>query len=340
VVAAIGRAARLGILVVRGEALERIARVDHVLLDKTGTLTQGRLAVKEVLAAPGVRDEEVLAAAVSAEGASTHPLAEAIRAAASARGIAPRELARRETLAGCGVEAGDREAPLRVGARRWLESCGVAIPRELAEQAAKWSERGLLVTFAAEGARAVGALAVSDPPRDDAREAVAALRRLGLAIELVSGDALPAVRLAAEQAGIGAARAELSPDAKVARIRALRAEGCRVLAAGDGINDAPALAAADVGVAMARSSDVTLAAADLVVRSPRLSSLANAVALSRAALRRIHQNLGFALAYNAIAVPLAALGWLDPLPAAAAMSLSSLVVTGNAVRLLRWRPVA
>jgi Cu+-exporting ATPase len=340
VVAAIGRAARLGILVVRGEALERCARVDHVLLDKTGTLTLGRLAVEEVLPAPGEGEQAVLSAAASAEGASTHPLAEAIRAAAAARGIAPREVPRRETLAGRGVAAGDPEAPLRVGTRRWLEGCGVALPGELIEAAAKRSERGLGVTFVADGARALGAIVSSDPPREDAPAAVAALRRLGVAVELASGDAEVPVRLAAARAGIDALRAELAPEEKVARIRALRAQGRRVLAAGDGINDAPALAAADIGAAMARSSDVTLAAADLVVRSPRLSALANAVALSRAALRRIRQNLGFALAYNAIAVPAAAFGWLDPLAAAAAMSLSSLVVTGNAVRLLRWRPVA
>jgi P-type E1-E2 ATPase len=192
----------------------------------------------------------------------------------------------------------------------------------------------------AEGSRALGALAFADSLRADARHAVTALRGQDLSVALASGDAPASVALAAARAGIDAARAELSPEQKVAWIRERRAAGHRVLVAGDGINDAPALGAADVGVAMARGSDVTLAAADLVIRSPRLSALANAIALSRVALRRIRQNLGFALAYNAIAVPLAAAGVLHPLPAAVAMSLSSLVVTGNAVRLLRWRPIA
>jgi Cu2+-exporting ATPase len=340
VAAAIGRAAQLGVLVVRGEALERCAQVDRVLLDKTGTLTEGRLAVEEIAVAPGVTPEAVLDLAAAAEGASTHPLAEAICAAALARGIAVRDVARRETLAGRGVEAGDGAAPLRVGTAHWLAECGVALPPELLEAAEKLSERGLTLCYVAEGGRALGALALSDPLREDAREAVVALRALGLEVELASGDAAPAVRLAASRAGIETARAGVTPDQKVEWIRAWRAAGHRVLAVGDGINDAAALGAADVGVAMARSSDVTLAAADFVVRSPKLLALANAVALSRVALRRIRQNLGFALAYNAVAVPLAAAGWLDPLPAAVAMSLSSLVVTGNAVRLLRWRPVA
>jgi Cu+-exporting ATPase len=340
VAAAIGRAARLGVLVVRADALERCARVDGVLLDKTGTLTEGRLSLEAIAAAPGVEARDVLAAAAAAEGASTHPQAEAIRAAAAERGLAPREPARRETLPGRGVEAGPRDAPLRVGTARWLAASGVALPPALEEAAARHAAQGLSVCFVAEGARALGALALSDPPRADAREAVAALRRLGLRVDLASGDAAPAVELAAARADIEAPLAGVTPEEKLAWIEAQRAAGRRLLAVGDGINDAPCLGAADVAAAMARSSDVTLAAADLVVRSPRLSALPNAVALSRAALRRIHQNLGFALAYNAVAVPLAALGWLDPLPAAVAMSLSSLVVTGNAVRLLRWRPIA
>jgi Cu2+-exporting ATPase len=340
VAAAIGRAARMGVLVVRADALERCAEVDSVLLDKTGTLTEGRLALEGLAAAPGVDEKDVLAAAAAAEGASTHPQAEAIRAAAAARGLPARELARREARPGHGVEAGDPRAPLRVGTRRWLEDCGVRVPPELAREAARLAAEGRSVSLVSEGARALGALAFSDPPRADAREAVASLRAQGLAVALVSGDAAPAVALAAERAGIESVHAAATPEQKLAWIERERAAGRRVLAVGDGVNDAPCLGAADIGAAMARSSDVTLAAADLVVRSPRLCALANAVALSRAALRRIRQNLGFALAYNAVAVPLAAAGWLDPLPAALAMSLSSLVVTGNAVRLLRWRPVA
>jgi Cu2+-exporting ATPase len=340
VAAAIGRAARLGVLVVRGEALERCAAVDRVLLDKTGTLTEGRLALEEIALADGACAEELLALAAGAEGASTHPLAQALRAAAAERGVAPRELVRRETRAGCGVEAGDAAAPVRVGTRRWLEASGVALPDALTERARELARRGLSVAFVAAGTRTLGALAFADSLREDARAAVAGLRAQGIDVALASGDTPPAVALAAARAGIDVARAEQTPEQKVAWIRELRAQGGCVLVAGDGINDAPALGAADVGVAMARGADVTLAAADFVVRSPRLSALANAVALSRAALRRIRENLAFALAYNAIAVPLAAAGWLHPLPAAVAMSLSSLVVTGNAVRLLRWKPVA
>ena len=340
VASAIGRAARLGVLVVRGEALERCAGVDSVLLDKTGTLTEGQLALESIAAAPGVEQDAVLAAAAAAEGASTHPLAEAIRTAARGRGVAVRELARRQTLAGRGIEAGDLSTPVRVGTARWLAECGVEMPPELAEAADKLAERGLSLCFVAEGPRALGALALCDPPRADAREAVAALRRLGLDVSLASGDAEPAVELAAKRAGIEHWSAGYGPEQKVGWIRGRRALGRHVLAVGDGLNDAAALGAADVGAAMARGSDVTLAAADFVVRSTRLCALANAVALSRTALRRIRQNLGFAIAYNALAIPLAAAGWLHPLPAALAMSLSSLVVVGNAVRLLRWKAVA
>jgi Cu2+-exporting ATPase len=338
VAAAIGRAARFGVLIVRGDALERCARVDAVLLDKTGTLTEGRLALEAIATVPGESAAAVLAAAASAEGASTHPLAAAIRTAASDHGLAVAEQGRRAALAGCGVEAGDPAAPLRVGTQRWLAACGVAIPHELEEQAAKQADQGLSLAFVAQGTRALGVLAFSDPLRADARDAVAALRRLGLDVALASGDTHVAVALAAARADVANARAQLAPADKTAWLEELAAGGRRVLAAGDGINDAPALAAAHVGAAVGSSADVTLAAADLVVRSPRLSALADTVALSRSALRRIRENLGIALAYNAIAVPLAAAGWLHPLPAALAMSLSSLVVTGNAVRLLRWRP--
>jgi Cu2+-exporting ATPase len=338
VTAALGRAARLGILVKRGEALERWARVDTVLLDKTGTVTEGRFAVDEAVPVRDVSPEALVAVAARVEGASTHPLAAAVRAEASRRGIAPEDdgtLVRR-AVAGRGVVAGE----LRAGSRRFLEEAGVSVEPALAEAGAKLAERGLSTVWVAAGSRALGVLGLSDPPRPDAGEAVARLRARGVRVELVSGDAAGPVRLAGERCGLaaGAAASEVDPEAKVERVRAARAAGRRVLVAGDGINDAAALAAADVGVAMGSGADVALHAADVVIRAPRLGALADGADLARATLARIRENLGIALLYNALAVPLAVAGVLQPLHAAIAMSLSSLVVTGNAVRLLRWRP--
>jgi P-type E1-E2 ATPase len=183
-------------------------------------------------------------------------------------------------------------------------------------------------------------VALVDPPRADAAQAVRRLARLGLRVALLSGDHAEAVAHAAARAGVAEAHAEQSPEAKLERLARLRSAGRRILAAGDGINDAALLAAADVGAAMARGSDVALHAAHLVIRAPRLGALADAVELSRAALRRIRQNLALALAYNAAAIPLAMAGVLEPLHAALAMGLSSLLVTANSARLLRWRPSA
>jgi Cu+-exporting ATPase len=279
----------------------------------------------------------VLAAAAAAEGASIHPIAVAIRRAAEARGLEAAEVTPRRTLAGRGVEAGGGPERLRVGTRAWLEAEGVGIDAELAETAEKLAERGLSLAFVARGLRALGVVALSDPPRSDAIDAVARLTGLGLGIELVSGDQPGAVALAARRAGIAEFAAGVSPEAKVERVRRLRSAGRSVLVAGDGINDAAALAAGDVGVAMASGSDVALHAADAVIRAPRLEALADLVELSRSALRRIRENLTLAVAYNALAIPLAASGVLGPLGAALAMSLSSVVVTGNAVRLLGWK---
>jgi heavy metal translocating P-type ATPase len=338
VTAAIGRAAALGVLVKRGDALERCARVDVAVLDKTGTLTEGRLEVEEVACAPGVAREALLALAAAVEGGSTHPLAAAIRAAAARAGVVVPEAEERRALPGRGVEATREGARLRVGSLAWLAETDARPAPELAEAGAKLGARGLSVVWVARDREVAGAIAFSDPPREDARAAVERLRRLAVRVELSSGDHGEAVRLAAARAGIDAAAGGVSPERKLARVRALRAAGARVLVAGDGINDAAALAAGDVGVAMARGSDVTLHAADAVIRAPRLGALADLVELSRAALVRMRQNLALAVAYNAVAVPLAVLGVLGPLSAALAMSLSSLVVTGNAVRLLRWKP--
>jgi Cu2+-exporting ATPase len=332
ITAAVGRAAQLGILVKSGAALERLAETRALLLDKTGTLTEGRFRVARVQAAPGIETREVLVWAARAEGASSHPLAEALRDAAPEAGP-PLEPVTAHP--GLGVIAGEKE-PVVVGRARLLEEAGVGIPKELEDQAGPWRDRGYAIVWVARTA-VLGWIALWDEPRDDARLAVQALERAGVDVHLITGDHAVAARLAADEVGIERVEAGVTPEAKLSWIEGQRRAGYVTTAVGDGLNDAAALGAADVGVAMARGSDVTLHAADLVIRSPRLTAVPEALGLARATLGRIRENLGFAVAYNAVAVPLAIGGVLGPLEAAIAMSASSLIVTANALRLLRWR---
>lgn len=342
VTAAIGRAAQLGLLVKSGAALERCAEVNAIVFDKTGTVTDGRFAIDEIVPAAGTGEAAVLETAALAEGSSTHPLAIAIRQAAEARGLDCEATLDRRTLPGLGVEARmgpDDPAVLRVGSRALLEEAGARPDAVLEEGAAKLALRGLSLAWVARGHRVLGVIAGSDPLREDARDAVARLASMGVATSLVSGDHPAAVRLAAERAGIADYSAGVAPEDKVARVESLRASRSQrdaIIVVGDGINDAAAIAAADVGVAIARGSDVTLHAADVVIGGSRLGAVPDLVDLSRTTLRRIRENLGFAIAYNIVAVPLAVAGVLEPLHAAIAMSLSSLIVTGNAIRLLRF----
>jgi Cu2+-exporting ATPase len=338
VVTALGRGARLGILFKSGEALERCARVDRALLDKTGTVTEGRPRVWSVVAAPGVSDDELLGAAAAAEGGLAHPLAAALREAVRARGLRPAELAARRVLPGRGVVAGEGALRVAVGTLALLESEGIDVPAELVEAGAKVAARGATLAWVARGREALGFAALEDALRADAALAVSRLRGLGVEPSLVSGDHADAVALAAARTGISNWAADVTPEQKVARVEAERSRGGRPLVAGDGVNDAAALAAAEVGIAFARGADVSVHAAHVVVRAPRLGAVPDAIELSRAALRRIRQGLALAVGYNALAVPLAAAGWLEPLAAAVAMSCSSLLVTGNALRLARWRP--
>jgi Cu2+-exporting ATPase len=337
ITAAIGRAARLGILVKRGEALERLAHARRAVLDKTGTLTTGCFTLHEAWPVPGVARAELLAAAAEAEGEATHPIAQALRAAAP--DVKPSACERR-VVAGRGVVAGEGASALRAGSAAWLREAGVELPSALEGRAEALAQGGHSLVWVARAGEPLGVIALWDPPRDDAAEAVARLGALGVEVELVTGDHAGAAALAARGAGIQRVLAGASPEAKVARVRAARAEHVGVLTVGDGINDAAALAAADVGVAMAAGSDVTLHAADAVVSAPRLGAATDLVALSRATWARIRENLVLAVAYNAIAVPLAIVGILGPLSAAIAMSLSSVVVTANAIRLLRWKAPA
>jgi heavy metal translocating P-type ATPase len=336
--AALGRAARMGILFKSGEALERCAAAEVALLDKTGTLTQGRLEVRAVLLAPGVSEEEALQAAAAAEGSSPHPIAEALRRELERRGLRAPELEPRSTLAGHGVVAGEGTLRIAVGTRALLGAQGVLLPEELAKAAEEAGEGGDMLAFVARGSAALGVLVLRDALRPDAAEAVRRLLRLGVRCALVSGDRRESVSRAAVAAGIRDVTSEATPAAKLARVECERRGGARVLVAGDGHNDAAALAAADVGVAFARGADVPLHAADVVVRAPRLGAVPDAVALAREAMRRVRQGFALALLYNVVAVPLAALGILQPLGAALAMGCSSLLVTANALRIARWKP--
>ncbi|HEY8156240.1 MAG TPA: cation-translocating P-type ATPase [Myxococcota bacterium] len=352
ITAAIGRAAGLGVLFKSGAAVEACARVESVLLDKTGTLTEGRLAVAELLPARAgeVPLRELLAAAAAAEGASPHPIAAAIRAAAEAAGVAAEEVTPRRVVPGRGVIAGAAEAEaaswrILVGSRGLLAEHGIGVDPALEEAAQKAAERGESLAWVARRERGraegLGVIALADRPRADAKAAVARLRALGLEVGLLSGDHAAAVASAAAQAGIPEWRSQVSPEDKVRAVQSRRAQAPggarRVLMAGDGVNDAAALAAADVAIAFSRGADVAIHAADVIVRSPRLGAVADAVELSRVTLRRIRENLALALLYNAVAVPLAAAGILHPLESAIAMGLSSLLVTANSMRLLRWR---
>ena len=335
--AALGRAAAFGVLVKSGEALERLAGVKSVLLDKTGTLTEGRFTIVANVCAEGVAPHELLASAADAEGAATHPVADAIRNAAQQAGLPAASATSRTTRAGLGVVAELAGARVAAGAEALLRELGIAPLPALLARAAVHAARGASLVWVARDARVLGFLALEDVPRADAAAFVARLAADGVRSALVSGDHSGAVAAAAQRGGIREFSASATPEAKVEFVRARRAEGGPVLAVGDGLNDAAFLSAADVGIAMARGAEITLAAADAVVRSPRLGAIADLLALSRACLARIRENFAFALLYNAVAVPLAVAGILEPLGAAIAMALSSLIVTANSMRLLRFQ---
>ena len=305
---------------------------------RPGTLSEGRLAVARIVAAPGIAEQTVLLQAVAIEGASTHPVAEALRRELERRGLAPGSSRdARRAIAGRGVVAEDGDRVDIVGTRALLRENAVRVDDALERAERGLAERGASLAWVASGGHALGLVALVDPLRPDARTAADRLRALGVDVALISGDHADAVALAAAGAGIESYAAGVLPAEKVDHVRRRRAAGARVLMAGDGINDAAALAAADVGLAMGRGAEVAVHAADVVVRAPRVGAIADAIGLSRATMRRVRENLALAVLYNAVAIPLAALGWLDPLTAAIAMSLSSVAVTSNAVRLLTWR---
>jgi Cu+-exporting ATPase len=335
----IGRGAHAGILIRNAEALERMERVDTLVVDKTGTLTEGRPRLVAIVPAGGLDESEVLRLAASVERASEHPLARAIVDAAQARGIAPAEAADFDAPAGRGVVGSVAGRKVALGTARFLDERGVATSA-LAADAERARQDGATAVFLAVDGAACGMLAVADPIKPTTPAALTALTAAGLRIVMLTGDNATTARAVARRLAIAEIEAEVLPEQKSAVVERLRREGRVVAMAGDGVNDAPALAAADVGIAMGSGTDVAIESAGITLLKGDLTGIARARHLSAATMRNIRQNLFFAFIYNAGGIPVAAgvlypaFGiLLSPIIGAGAMALSSVSVIGNALRL-------
>lgn len=343
-----GRAAQLGVLFRRGDALQTLAKIDMVAFDKTGTLTRGRPELTDVVLLGELDDAAVLRLVAAIEERSEHPIAAAIVAAARARNLASLTVEQFEAVPGLGARGCVDGRTIEVGAERFMTSLGRALAPARAALERLAAEAKTPVCVAIDG-QIVAVLAVADPIRPDAREAVAALRRSGVELAMITGDNPRTAAAVAAELGIDRSRvvAGVLPEGKVAALAELRRTGRSVAFVGDGINDAPALAEADVGVAMGTGTDIAIESADVVSMSAELGAVVSAIELSRATMANIRQNLFWAFAYNASLIPLAAgvlypsLGLLlSPVFAAAAMALSSVIVITNALRLRRFTPRA
>ncbi len=343
VMVATGKGAELGLLIKGGEALERAGHVDTVVLDKTGTITEGRPSVTDVVAVAG--DERTLVAlAASVERLSEHPIGTAIVRHARGAGVELHDASEFESSTGGGVSGRVDGARVMAGSAAWLEAGGVATGA-LAATAQRLAGEGKTPVFVAVDRTLQGVVGVADTIRDSSRAAVARLRGMGLSVVMLTGDARGAASFIARQAGIDDFVAELLPGQKTTEIARRQAEGRKVAMVGDGINDAPALALADVGVAMGSGTDIAIDAGDITLIRADLGAVADAIALSRQTMRTTRENLFWAFIYNVIGIPLAAgvlfprFGLLlSPVFASAAMALSSVSVVLNSLRLRRWRP--
>jgi len=362
IMVATGRGAEFGVLIKSAAALERLHRVDTVVFDKTGTLTVGRPAVTDVIPvgpAVGVRAaggaaaeasgemtaaDEILALAAAAEQASEHPLGEAVVARAKERGLALPPMREFSTVAGQGIDAMTTDGRVLLGNRTLMDARGIDVD-VLAPGVQRLAAEGKTVIYVAFAGQVLGVIAVADVLKPEAKSVVAALKRLGVSVAMLTGDHRLTAEAIARQAGLDRVLAEVLPEDKARAIKVLQAEGRRVAMVGDGINDAPALAQADVGIAMGSGTDVAIDAADVTLMRGDLNGVVTAIELSRATIRVIRENLVWAFGYNTILIPVAA-GvlypvWgvlLSPILAGSAMAFSSVSVVTNSLRLKRWRP--
>ena len=339
-----GRGTEFGVLIKSAAALELLHRVDTIVFDKTGTLTVGRPVVTDVIPIAPATEDEILALAAAAEQASEHPLGEAIVARAKERGLALPPIVEFATVPGQGIDAMTTEGRVLLGNRTLMAARGIDVG-PLAARVRGLAAEGKTAVHLAFAGRLLGVIAVADVLKPNAPRAVAALKQLGVSVAMLTGDDRVTAEAIARQAGVDRVLAEVLPEDKAREITTLRAEGRRVAMVGDGINDAPALAQAEVGIAMGSGSDVAIDAADVTLMRGDLDGVVAAIELSRRTIRVIRENLVWAFGYNTVLIPVAAGAlypvWgvqLSPILAGAAMAFSSLSVVTNSLRLKRWRP--
>jgi Cu+-exporting ATPase len=343
IMVASGKGATLGVLFKNAEAIEVMRQVDTLVVDKTGTLTEGKPKLVSVVPGSGVDEDELLGLAAGLERGSEHPLAAAIVDGAKDRGIQLSEAGEFESRTGKGVTGKVNGREVALGNRKLLEELGID-PGDLAERTGELQGKGQTVIFVAVEGKAAGLVGVADPIKETTPEAIRQLHEEGLRIVMVTGDNRTTARAVAEMLGLDEVEAEVLPDRKAEAVKGLQEEGRKVAMAGDGINDAPALAQAQVGIAMGTGTDVAMESAGVTLVKGDLRGIVRARRLSEATMRNIRQNLFFAFIYNALGVPIAAgvlyplFGvLLSPMIAAAAMSFSSVSVVGNALRLRKTK---
>jgi Cu+-exporting ATPase len=340
----VGRGAQAGILVKNAEALETAEKVTYLVVDKTGTLTAGKPEVTDLVNGAGFDENSLLALAAALEIKSEHPLARAVVSAADKRGIRPKEAKEFLSVTGAGLKAVVDGKSVLVGNQKFLLESGVTVPKELENKANELSGRARSIAWVANAGEAVGLIGIADPIKDSTPSAIQRLHELGVKIVMATGDNPDTARTVAERLQIDDVRAGLKPEDKQRLVQELKAKGATVAVAGDGINDAPALAAADVGIAMGTGTDVAIESADITLLKGDMNGIAKALLLSRKVMWNIRENLFFAFIYNLLGVPIAAgvlypfFGLLlSPIIAGAAMSFSSVSVVANALRLNKVR---
>jgi len=324
------------VLIKSVEVLERTRRITTVVFDKTGTLTRGEMTLTDAVPAAGLQEADLLRHAGAVEADSEHPIGRAITAAARERVGALPEAVGFQALVGRGARAEVAGTVVWVGRRKLMADAGLLVPGAMDDAAERLEDDGKTAVLAGWDGEVRGVLAVADTLKDDASQLVSRLHDMGLEVHMLTGDTARTAEAIAERVGIDRVLAEVLPEDKVGEVARLQDQGRVVAMVGDGVNDAPALARADLGIAIGTGTDIAIQASDLTLLRGELAGVATAIGLSRRTYRTIVQNLGWAFGYNVAAIPLAALGLLNPIVAGAAMALSSVSVVGNSLRLRRF----